>query len=76
LVNEVHKDVLTRLNSIPGIGNKTSLMFVVLTDGFDRFKSGSECCSYAGLLPIIRQSGSSAHGRARIRKIGIKSCEI
>ncbi|MFT5791667.1 MAG: transposase [Saprospiraceae bacterium] len=56
LVNEVHKDVLTRLKSIPGIGKKTCLMLVVLTDGFDRFKSGSELCSYAGLTPIIRQS--------------------
>ena len=70
LVNEVHKDVLTRLKSIPGIGKKTSLMLVVLTDGFDRFKSGSELSSYAGLTPIIRQSGSSVNGRARISKIG------
>jgi transposase len=70
LVNEVHKDVLTRLKSIPGIGKKTSLMLVVLTDGFDRFKSGSELCSYAGLTPIIRQSGTSVNGRARISKIG------
>jgi transposase len=72
LVNEVHKDVLTRLTSIPGIGKKTSLMLVVLTDGFDRFKSGIGLCSYAGLTPIIRQSGSSVNGRARIRKIGIQ----
>jgi transposase len=54
LVNEVHKDVLTRLKSILGIGKKTSLMLVVLTDGFDRFTSTSELCSYAGLTPIIR----------------------
>jgi transposase len=33
LVNEVHKDVLTGLKSIPGIGKKTSLMLVVLTGG-------------------------------------------
>jgi transposase len=45
-------------------------MLVVLTDEFDRFKSGSELCSYAGLTPIIRQSGSSVNGRARISKIG------
>jgi transposase len=45
-------------------------MLVVLTDGFDRFKSGSELCSSAGLTPIIRQSGSSINGRARISKIG------
>lgn len=70
LVNEVHKEVLTRLKTIPGIGKKTALMLVVLTDGFDRFKSGSELCSYAGLTPIIRQSGSSVNGRSRISKIG------
>tara|TARA_R110002096_G_C14479510_1_gene713735 strand:+ start:120 stop:1091 length:972 start_codon:yes stop_codon:yes gene_type:complete len=70
LVKEVHQKVLTNLKSIPGIGPKTSLMLVVLTDGFERFKSGSELCSYAGLTPIIRQSGSSINGRPRISKIG------
>jgi transposase len=45
-------------------------MLVVLTDGFDRFKRGSELCFYAGLTPIIRQSESSVNGRARISKIG------
>nr|WP_232301563.1 IS110 family transposase [Formosa algae] len=70
LVKEVHQDVLTRLKSIPGIGAKTSLMLVVLTDGFERFTSGSELCSYAGLTPVIRKSGSSVTGRPRISKIG------
>lgn len=70
LVKEVHQDILTRLKSIPGIGNKTALMLVVLTDGFERFASGSELCSYAGLTPVIRKSGSSVNGRSRISKIG------
>lgn len=70
LVKEVHQDVLTRLKSIPGIGTKTALLLVVLTDGFERFKSGSELCSYAGLTPVIRKSGSSVNGRSRISKIG------
>ena len=70
MVNEAHKEVLTRLKTIPGIGKKRSLMLVVLTDGFERFKSGGELCSYAGLTPIIRQSGTSVNGRARISKIG------
>jgi transposase len=47
LVREVHQDVLTRLKTIPGIGKKTALMLVVLTDGFDRFTSAAELCSYA-----------------------------
>jgi transposase len=69
-VKKEHQDLLTRLETIPGIGRKTSLMLVVLTDGFERFTSGSELCSYSGLTPIIRQSGSSVKGRPRISKIG------
>ena len=70
LVKQSHGDVLTRLESIPGIGRKTAIMLVVLTGGFERFSSAKELCSYAGLTPIIRQSGSSINGRARISKIG------
>ena len=70
MVKENHQDVLTRLKTIPGIGNKTAVMLVVLTDGFDRFTNGSELCSYAGLTPVIRKSGSSVNGRSRISKIG------
>lgn len=70
MVKEAHQDVLTRIETIPGIGRKTAVALIVLTDGFDRFKSGSELCSYAGLTPIIRQSGTSVNGRARISKIG------
>src|SRR5690606_42049693 len=76
LVKEAHQDVLTCLKSIPGIGNKTAVMLVVLTDGFNRFNSGSELCSYAGLTPVIRQSGSSVKGRPHISKIGNQSFEI
>jgi transposase len=43
---------------------------LVLTSGFDRFTSAAELCSYAGLTPVIRQSGSSVKGRPRISKIG------
>jgi transposase len=70
LVKQEHEEVLTRLKSIPGIGTKTAVMLVVLTDGFSRFTSGSELCSYAGLTPVIRKSGSSVNGRPRISKIG------
>ena len=45
LVKQEHQDMLTRLKTIPGIGVKTSLMLVVLTDGFERFTSRSELCS-------------------------------
>ncbi len=70
LVRQVHRDVLTRVKTVPGIGTKTGLMLVVLTDGFERFTSGSELCSYAGLTPVTRKSGSSVKGRSRISKMG------
>ncbi len=72
LVKENHQDLLTRIETIPGIGRKTGIMLIVLTDGFKRFKSARELCSYSGLTPIIRQSGSSVKGRPRISKIGNK----
>jgi transposase len=70
LVEKVHQEVLTCLKSIPGIGREISLMLIVLTDRFKRFKSASRLCSYSGLIPIIRQSGSSVKGILRISKIG------
>jgi len=69
-VKEIHKESLTLLQSIPGIGKKTALLLLVFTDGFHRFNSSKELCSYAGLTPIIRQSGSSVRGKSRISKIG------
>ncbi len=72
IVKQNHQDLLTRLQSIPGLGRKTSIMLIVLTDGFDRFTSASELCSYSGLTPIIRQSGTSVKGRSRISKMGNK----
>jgi transposase len=69
LVKQEHQDLFTRLKTIPGIGPKTAIMLVVLTGGFERFSSASELCSYAGLTPVIRQSGNSVKGRPRITKI-------
>jgi len=45
-------------------------MLVVFTDGFECFTSDRELCGYAGLTPVIRQSGSSANGLRMISKIG------
>lgn len=69
-VKKEYQESLILLKSIPGIGNKTALMLLVFTDGFQRFQSAKELCSYAGLTPIIRQSGTSVKGRPRISKMG------
>lgn len=65
-----YQDSLTLLKTIPGIGDKTALMLLVFTDGFNRFNSSKELCSYAGITPLIRQSGTSVNGRPRISKMG------
>ena len=72
LVKTEHQELLTLIESIPGLGRKTSMMLIVLTDGFKRFTNASALCSFSGLTPIIRESGSSVRGRARISKVGNK----
>ena len=72
LVKSKHQDQLTRLRSIPGIGVKTALLLIVVTDGFTKFETASQLCSYAGITPTERTSGSSIRGRSRISKVGNK----
>jgi len=62
--------MLTTIESISGIGRKTAMLLLVVTDGFTRFESSGQLCSFCGLTPSIRQSGTSVKGRSRITKIG------
>ncbi|OFY52166.1 MAG: IS110 family transposase [Bacteroidetes bacterium GWF2_41_31] len=70
LVRVENRQLLTNLESIPGMGRKTATMLVIQTDGFKRFDSAAALCSYCGTTPIIRKSGSSVNGRSRISKMG------
>ena len=72
LVKQDQQAQLTLLTSIPGMGVKTALFLIVITDGFKKFESASQLCSYVGITPTIRQSGSSVRGRSRISKVGNK----
>ncbi len=72
LVKQDQKKQLTLLQTIPGIGLKTALFLIVVTDGFKKFETASQLCSYVGITPTIRESGSSVRGRARISKVGNK----
>jgi transposase len=69
LVKEHQQSQLTLLKSIPGMGVKTALMLIVMTDGFNRFENAKQLCSYAGITPIIRESGSTVRGRSRLYSI-------
>ena len=70
LVKVNNQQLLSNLESIPGLGRKTATILIVLTDGFSRFDSAAALCSYCGITPIIRKSGTSVNGRPRISKMG------
>jgi transposase len=70
LVKHDQQHQLTLLKGIPGLGTKTALFLIVITDGFDKFETAGQLCSYVGITPIIRQSGSSVRGKSRISKVG------
>lgn len=56
--------------SIPGIGRKTAILLICITDGFTRFDNARQLASYAGICPRIFTSGSSIKGRGAICKLG------
>lgn len=70
LIRKNEQGLFTRLNTIPGIGKKTSMLLIVSTNGFRDFESSRQLSSYFGLAPNERSSGSSIRGRSRISKMG------
>ncbi|WKD85193.1 Tyrosine recombinase XerC [Polaribacter huanghezhanensis] len=46
LVKQDQQQQLTLLQSIPGLGLKTALFLIVVTDGFKKFETASQLCSY------------------------------
>ena len=45
LVKRDQQDQLTLLKSIPGMGIKTALFLIVITDGFSKFETAAQLCS-------------------------------
>ena len=70
LIKVHEQENLTLLTQIPGLGRKTSIMMLILTEGFTRFDNARQFSNYVGLAPMHRQSGSSVRGRSRISKQG------
>ena len=70
LAEKHYKQVMEALLTIPGIGKKTAIELVMITDGFRRFDSARKLASYVGICPRIWESGSSVKGRGSISKLG------
>ncbi len=65
-----YQDTFKALKSIPGIGNKTAIMLIALTNNFTRFNSSKKLSAYVGLAPRIYESGTSIKGKGHITKMG------
>ncbi len=51
-------DEMTLLDTMPGVAPLSALTIMAEIGDIKRFKTPEQLCSYAGLVPIVRQSGS------------------
>lgn len=70
IANTHYGQTLQRLQSIPGIGKKTAVMLITITNDFQKFDSYKKLIAYVGLSPRIFQSGTSIKGKGHICKMG------
>lgn len=73
LTQEYQGELLDHLVSIPGIGKKTAIVLIVLSNGFEKFSNYKQLSAYIGLSPRIYESGTSVKGKAKICKMGMSS---
>jgi transposase len=58
------------LTSIPGIGDTSAATILSEMPTIEEFRSAQAVAAYAGLSPLIRQSGTSVRGKPRLCKTG------
>jgi transposase len=71
LMQEHFGEQINLLKSIPGIGSKTAVMLIAITDGFTKFNHYKQLVSYIGLTPRIFQSGKTVNRKPHITKMGM-----
>lgn len=71
ITKEHHGKMFEQLKSIPGIGKRTAMLLIVITDGFTRFETSKQLVGYIGLCPRIYDSGTSVKGKQKICKMGM-----
>jgi transposase len=58
------------LQTIPGIGPKSSAIIIAVTGNFEKFSNYKQLIAYVGLNSRIFESGTSVKGRGHICKMG------
>lgn len=64
-------EMADNITTIPGIGKKTAIVLMVLSDCFQKFTNYKQLSAYVGLSPRIYESGTSVKGKAKICKMGM-----
>ena len=62
----------TLIKSVPGIGEQTSLYFIIATKGFSAFKNWRQFACYSGVAPFEYSSGTSIKGRTKVNHMADK----
>ena len=70
--NEKLKTQSLLIQSIPGIGEQTSLYFIIATKGFAAFENWRKFACYSGVAPFEYSSGSSVRGRTKVNHLADK----
>jgi len=70
LINKRYPGQMKLLEGIPGLGPKTSSYLITATEGFMKFDTAGQLCSFSGTTPTVRESGTSVRGKSRITKMG------
>lgn len=60
------------IKSIPGVGEQTSLYFIIATKGFTAFNNWRQFACYSGVAPFEYSSGSSIKGRTKVNHMADK----
>ena len=70
LIEKYNPEMLKNINSVKGIGKRTSTLLIMSTRGFEGFENAKQVCSYFGLAPTETKSGTSIKGKRNISKMG------
>ena len=72
IVKEHYGAAFNSLQTIPGIGPKTAIILIAITNNFKKFDDIKKLSAYVGLAPRIFESGTSVKGKGHITKMGNK----
>jgi len=70
LIQEYDGDLLSNITSIPGVGKKTAVYLIIMSNGFRNFDNYRQVSAFFGLAPTEHSSGTSIKGQSRISKRG------